>query len=89
MSHLLKTRIEKLYPGKLQAGSYFIEKWTLPGGKTRERQTPAEEIINISSLDNKIGSSHNSMNNVSCATTSLRLCLDYIRHSGSCILLPN
>lgn len=54
MSELLKTRIESFYPGGLQSGSY-IETWALPGGKTRERRTPAEEIISLSNTDNKIG----------------------------------
>jgi hypothetical protein len=53
MSELLRTRIEKYYPG-LQSGSY-IEKWTLPGGKTQERRTPAEETLSLSSIDNKLG----------------------------------
>ena len=54
MSELLKTRIEKFYPGGLDSGSY-IEKWSLPGGKYRIRRTPAEEIIALSNTDNKIG----------------------------------
>jgi hypothetical protein len=54
MSELLKTRIEQFYPGGLQSGSY-LEKWSLPGGKYRERHTPAEEITSLSSTDNKIG----------------------------------
>lgn len=54
MSELLKTRIEQFYPGGLQSGSY-LEKWSLPGGKYRDRHTPAEEIISLSSADNKIG----------------------------------
>lgn len=52
-SELLKTRIEEFYPGGLQSGSY-IEKWSLPGGKYRERRTPAEEIIGLSNTDNKL-----------------------------------
>ena len=54
MSELLKTRIEKFYPGGLDAGSY-VEKWSLPGGNHRIRRTPAEEIIALSNTDNKIG----------------------------------
>jgi hypothetical protein len=53
-SELLRTRIEQYYPGGLQSGSY-IETWLLPGGKTRERRTPAEEILSLSNTDNKIG----------------------------------
>jgi hypothetical protein len=54
LSELLKTRIEQFYPGGLQSGSY-VEKWSLPGGKYRERRTPAEEIISLSNTDNKLG----------------------------------
>jgi hypothetical protein len=53
-SELLRTRIEEWYPGGLQSGSY-IEKWSLPGGGYRERRTPADEIISLSSTDNKLG----------------------------------
>jgi len=53
-SELLRTRIEEWYPGGLQSGSY-IEKWSLPGGRYRERRTPADEIISLSSTDNKLG----------------------------------
>ena len=55
-SELLRTRIEQYYPGGLQSGSY-IERWLLPGGKTRERRTPAEEILSLSNTDNKLGNS--------------------------------
>ena len=54
MSELLRRRIEEFYPGGLQNGSY-TEQWPLPGGKTCERRTSVEEILNISSTDNKIG----------------------------------
>jgi hypothetical protein len=78
MSELLKTRIEQFYPGGLQSGSY-LEKWSLPGGKYRERHTPAEEIISLSSTDNKIGTPlKSSSNNISCTVTSLGLCFDYL-----------
>ena len=53
-SELLRTRIDQYYPGGLQNGSY-IETWNLPGGKTRERRTPAEEILSLSRTDNKLG----------------------------------
>ena len=58
-SELLRTRIEQYYPGGLQSGSY-VEKWLLPGGKTRERRTPAEEILSLSNTDTKIGSAFES-----------------------------
>jgi hypothetical protein len=60
MAELLKTRVEQFYPGGLQSGAY-IEKWSLPGGKYRERRTPAEEILSLSSTDNKLGISTNSL----------------------------
>lgn len=53
-SELLRTRIEIFYPGGLQSGSY-LETWSLPGGKYRERRTPAEEINALSNTDNKMG----------------------------------
>jgi hypothetical protein len=53
-SELLRTRIETYYPGGLQNGSY-IERWSLPGGKFRERRTHAEEIFGLSNVDNKLG----------------------------------
>src|ERR1700737_1084875 len=54
MSELLKRRIEKYYPGGLENGAY-VETWRLPGGQTRQRRTPAEEILSLSRCDNKIG----------------------------------
>src|SRR5271170_5592963 len=84
MSELLKTRIEMFYPGGLQSGSY-IETWTLPGGKTRERRTPAEEIISLSNADSKMGTtSHFQYSENSRAITSVMLCFDDIRLGGSC-----
>jgi hypothetical protein len=53
-ARFLRTLVEKLYPGKLETGT-FIERWPLPGGLTCERQTPAEEIISMSNIDNGIG----------------------------------
>jgi hypothetical protein len=57
LSELLKTRIEQWYPGGLDRGAY-IETWSLPGGQTRQRRTPAEEILSLSSADNKLGITH-------------------------------
>src|SRR5277367_498226 len=84
MSELLKTRIESFYPGGLQSGSY-IETWALPGGKTRERRTPAEEIISLSNTDNKMGThTHFQCSESSRAITSVLLCFDDIWVSRSC-----
>lgn len=86
MSELLKTRIEQFYPGGLQSGSY-LEKWSLPGGKYRERLTPAEEILNLSSIDNKIGiSSSASTKDISGSVTSFCICVDHLWVCGSCSL---
>lgn len=53
-SELLRTRIEKFYPGGLQRGSY-IEIWKYPGGVIKERRTPAEEVLSMSRVNNKLG----------------------------------
>lgn len=55
-SELLRTRIEEYYPDGLKCG-FYIERWLLPGGKTQERRTLAEEILSLSNVDNKIGTS--------------------------------
>jgi hypothetical protein len=89
MSELLKTRIEMFYPGGLQSGSY-IETWNLPGGKTRERRTPAEEIISLSNTDNKMGThTRIQCSENSRAITSVMLCFDDIWVSRSCNPSPN
>ena len=57
----------------LESGSY-IELWNLPGGKTRERRTPAEEILSLSSVDTKLGRlPAYRLTNVSYPTTSILL----------------
>src|SRR5271154_4045342 len=81
-SELLKTRIEEFYPGGLKNGSY-VEKWALPGGKTRERRTPTEEILSLSSTDNKMGIFYDNRSiNCSCAITSIMLSFNNIRFCG-------
>jgi hypothetical protein len=86
MSELLKARIEKFYPDGLQSGS-FIEKWTFPGGEIRERRTPAEEILGISSLDNKIGLNLGFLVDFSGSVAEFMFGLDVIWDSRSRISL--
>jgi hypothetical protein len=53
-SELIRKKIENWYPEGLSKG-YYIEKWSGPGGRVRERRTEAEEILALSRLDNKWG----------------------------------